>query len=81
MPIFQGLGEIPGREQLGRALNPNDMEFITEHWAELLIALMAFAKVVVNLTPTTKDNQVFGWLDTLITAITGDKRKEDSGKL
>ena len=81
MPILQGRGEIPRRERLGPALKPNDMELITEPWAELLIALMAFAKVVVNLTPTTKDNQVFGWLDTLITAITGDKRKEDSGKL
>jgi len=53
------------------------MDFITENWAELLIALMAFIKVVVNLTPTEKDNQVFGWLDTLITAITGDKRKQE----
>jgi len=52
------------------------IEFIQAHWAELLIAAMAFAKVVVNLTPTTKDNQVFGWMDTLITAITGDKRKK-----
>jgi hypothetical protein len=31
---------------------------------------------VVNLTPTDKDNQVFGYLDLLITAITGDRRKK-----
>jgi len=51
------------------------IEFITEWWAELLIASMAFIKVVVNLTPTETDNMVFGWFDTLITAITGDRRK------
>lgn len=50
--------------------------FILEHWAELLLALLAFAKVVVNLTPTEKDNQVFGYIDLLITAITGDRRKK-----
>ena len=51
------------------------IDFITEFWAELLLALMAFAKVVVNLTPTESDNQVFGYIDLLITAITGDRRK------
>jgi hypothetical protein len=50
--------------------------FILEHWAELLLALLAFSKVVVNLTPTEKDNQVFGYIDLLITAITGDRRKK-----
>lgn len=51
------------------------IDFITEYWAELLLAGMAFAKVVVNLTPTQQDNQVFGYIDLLITAITGDRRK------
>jgi hypothetical protein len=50
-------------------------DFIIEHWIELLIAAMAFIKVVVNLTPTESDNAVFGYLDILITAITGDRRK------
>ena len=52
------------------------MDFIIENWAALLLGLLAFAKVVVNLTPTEKDNQVFGWIDTLITTITGDTRKK-----
>jgi|TARA_R110001606_G_scaffold33525_1_gene99960 hypothetical protein len=51
------------------------IDFITENWAILLIALMAFAKVIVNLTPTTTDNKIFGWIDVLITSITGDRRK------
>jgi hypothetical protein len=55
----------------------NDMlDFIVANWGELLIAAMAFIKVVVNLTPTEKDNQVFGYIDLLITAITGDRRKK-----
>lgn len=49
--------------------------FITTYWAELILAVAAFIKVVVNLTPTEADNQVFGYFDLLITAITGDRRK------
>lgn len=52
------------------------MEFILDYWAELLIAAMAFGKVIVNLTPTESDNAVFGYLDIIITAITGDRRKK-----
>ena len=51
------------------------MEFLLENWAELLIALAALAKVVVNLTPTEADNKIFGWVDTLINAIITDRRK------
>lgn len=50
--------------------------FFVENWAALLLAAMAFAKVVVNLTPTSTDNQIFGYIDVLITAITGDRRKK-----
>lgn len=56
-------------------------EFLIDNWAELLIALMAFVKVVVNLTPTDSDNQVFGYVDLLITAITGDRRKDGPQQL
>ena len=51
------------------------LDFLIQNWAELLIAVMAFAKVVVNLTPTETDNQIFGYIDLLITAVTGDRRK------
>lgn len=43
--------------------------FLKSYWLELLLALMAFIKVIVNLTPTTKDNQVFGWIDSIFNAI------------
>ncbi len=51
-------------------------ELIQTYWAELLLAAMAFCKVIVNITPTEADNKVFGWLDTLISAIVNDRRKE-----
>jgi len=51
-------------------------ELIQTYWAEILLAIMAFVKVIVNLTPTEADNKVFGWLDTLISAIVNDRRKE-----
>jgi hypothetical protein len=49
--------------------------FIMNNLAELIIALMALIKVVVNLTPTEKDNQVFGYLDALINMIFTDRIK------
>lgn len=52
------------------------MEFFIEHWAELAIAGLAFAKVIVNLTPTEKDNQIFGILDTIINALVPDRRRK-----
>lgn len=54
----------------------NTMDFILDHLAELCIALMAFVKVIVNLTPTEKDNMVFGYLDVIITTLVGDRRKK-----
>jgi hypothetical protein len=40
--------------------------FLLSYWAELLIALMAFIKVIVRITPTLKDDAIFGYLDKLI---------------
>jgi len=46
------------------------------HWAELLLAFLAFWKVVVNLLPSDHPARpVFGYFDLVITAITGDRRK------
>jgi hypothetical protein len=51
------------------------LDFILDNTAELVLGLMAFAKIVVNLTPTEKDNQVFGYLDVLINTIITDRKK------
>lgn len=42
---------------------------------EILVALMVLAKVVINLTPTEKDNKVFGLVDSILNAIVPDRRK------
>lgn len=53
------------------------MEFVIEHWAELLLAALAFAKTVMNLIPTEHpSHDVFGYIDVIITAITGDRLKK-----
>lgn len=53
------------------------MEFIIDHWAELLLAAMAFAKTVLNLIPSEHPSQnVFVLLDKIVTAITGDRLKK-----
>lgn len=49
--------------------------FLFDNLAELTIAFLALVKVVVNLTPTEKDNQVFGWFDALINMIIADRKK------
>lgn len=49
--------------------------FIQNNWGELAIALLAFIKVIVNLTPTEKDNTVFGYIDVLINLIIADRKK------
>lgn len=51
------------------------IEFITNNWGALTLALMTFIKVVVNLTPTEKDNAVFGKIDSLINFFIKDKIK------
>ena len=32
-------------------------EFISENWLELLIGLMAFIKIIINLTPTEEETK------------------------
>lgn len=51
-------------------------DFIINNWGELAIGLLAFIKVIVNLTPTETDNKVFGWLDTLVNLIIADRIKK-----
>ena len=51
------------------------IEFIASNWGEVMIAAMAFAKVIVNLTPTEKDNAIFAKLDNVINFFIKDKLK------
>ena len=55
-------------------------DFLLNNWAELVLGSMAFVKVVINLTPTEKDNQIFGYLDSLINMIIADRTKPNNKK-
>ena len=52
------------------------MDFLLDNWAELLLAAMAFAKVVVNLTPSVNDNRVFSYIDLLVDALVANNTKD-----
>ncbi len=36
---------------------------------------MAFIKIIINLTPTEKDNKIFGWLDNIFNVIIPNYKK------
>lgn len=51
-------------------------EFILSNWAEILLAVMTAAKVIVNLTPGITDDRVFAYLDLLISAVIANNSKK-----
>jgi hypothetical protein len=50
------------------------MQLLFDHWAEILLGGLAFAKVVVRLTPSLKDDAVFGYLDRVIEAFVPNRK-------
>ncbi len=42
------------------------LDFLLANGSELLLSILAVARIVVRLTPSIKDNKVFGYLDDLI---------------
>ena len=56
------------------------LEFLAANWAELLLATLGLAKVIVNLTPNLEDNRVFSYIDTIVDAvITNHTNNKDNG--
>jgi hypothetical protein len=49
------------------------IDLLRTNWAELLIGAMAFFKVLANVTPTKKDNKIFGYLDDIVNYFIKDK--------
>mgnify|MGYP003639125709 FL=1 len=49
--------------------------FILENWIAILIGALAFIKIIVNLTPTEKDNKIFGYIDDLVNFFIKDQKK------
>ena len=61
------------------------MQFITEHWEEIVtvvVSLHAIALVVVNLTPTPKDNELLSKAYRLVELVAGlvSPKAKQSGK-
>lgn len=46
-----------------------------DHVWEILLALMAFLKVIGNLVPSDKPQEVFAILDKIVNALVPDRRK------
>ena len=52
-----------------------ESNFIVENWQPLALAALGFIKVIVNLTPSKKDNQIFGFVDKLFNFIVPNLKK------
>ena len=61
-------------------MTPFEPWYITHAW-EIVLAVAAAAKVIVNLVPSEKPRQIFGIVDRIITAFVPDnlKTKEENG--
>jgi hypothetical protein len=46
-----------------------------EHYVELIFIALAAVKAVLNLVPSDKPRQIFGYIDTFIGLIFKDRRK------
>ncbi len=51
------------------------IDFIKDHAIVIILSLLAFVKVIVNLTPSDKDNKIFGLIDMLINALFSNRKK------
>lgn len=51
------------------------MEFIKQHWVEILFALLALAEVIVRLTPTAKDNSIFNMVKKVIDYLFANRKR------
>ena len=54
---------------------PDDGNFVTNNWIELLLGVLAFVEIVVRLTPTKKDDSAFKWIKSLLNFIIPSLKK------
>lgn len=48
--------------------------FSLDNWMPLILSIIAVFRIVVRLTPSTKDNDIFAWIEKLFTAIPNLKK-------
>lgn len=51
------------------------MDFIQQHWAEILLALIAAAGTITALTETTKDDGIVDLLKRIVNAVIMGRNK------
>ena len=56
------------------------LDFLLANGAGLLLAILAVARIVVRLTPSIKDNKVFGYLDDLIAFFVKNNEQDENPK-
>lgn len=53
----------------------NLMAWLSDNWLMFLFGFMGVLKIIVNLTPTERDNQVYAWIDNIINLIFPNRKK------
>jgi hypothetical protein len=51
------------------------LEFLKANWIELVAGLLAFAGVIVRLTPTEKDDTILGWIKSIFDVLIPNRKK------
>ena len=54
------------------------LNFLLQNGAELLLSILAVAKIIVRLTPSKKDDKVFGYLDDLVAFFINNNKVESN---
>ena len=50
--------------------------YLLNNGAELLLSILATAKVIVRITPSIKDDKVFGYIDDLVAFLIKNNEKK-----
>lgn len=53
------------------------LDYLLSNGAELLFSILAVAKIAVRLTPSVKDDKVFGYIDDLVSYFVKNNEKKD----
>lgn len=51
------------------------MDFLTNNWSVILLALIGAADVIVSLTPSKKDDRYVGYLRAIVTTLSNKQKK------
>lgn len=57
------------------------LDYLTSNGAELLLALMGIASIIVKKTPSIKDDKVFGYIDDILRYFVKNKVKDNAKKV